>query len=280
MAIFLSSKLEAWQIWYCLDNDSNRFTWADMTNGKGVIYRLIDEWGNDCPYDFYNILFRGWKESDNNYLDENAYYYTFAYISQPNVNALLGVGLSAINNVKISASKTMELSSPLTLCRNILDVVLTDHFFGDISIGSRSSNIYIRSSARNIKIGYGCTNITILGASGNVNIGDVCTNIILGNEYTNVSIGNFCSRVGVVKDEEVPVPFVTNLKIGDKVTNLLLYNVETASSNNEVRNIEIKDGVNLGRELFVLSVVRNQSANHTIATTTEGVIKKFNVADL
>lgn len=54
---FADSKLEAWKIWYCLDNDTNRFAWAcDDEQGKGVIYRMIDEFGNDCPYDFKNIL--------------------------------------------------------------------------------------------------------------------------------------------------------------------------------------------------------------------------------
>jgi hypothetical protein len=54
---FAESKLEAWKIWYCLDNDTNRFAWAcDDEQGKGVIYRMIDEFGNDCPYDFKNIL--------------------------------------------------------------------------------------------------------------------------------------------------------------------------------------------------------------------------------
>ena len=52
------AKLEAWQIWYSLDNDTERFAWADSENGKGVIYRMIDEWGNDCPYDFKNIQFK------------------------------------------------------------------------------------------------------------------------------------------------------------------------------------------------------------------------------
>ena len=54
---FKESNLSAWQIWYCLDNDTNRFAWADATNGKGVIYKMIDEFGNDCPYDFKNIMF-------------------------------------------------------------------------------------------------------------------------------------------------------------------------------------------------------------------------------
>ena len=54
---FAENDLNAWQIWYCLDNDTNRFEWADTTNGKGVIYRMIDERNNDCPYDFKNIQF-------------------------------------------------------------------------------------------------------------------------------------------------------------------------------------------------------------------------------
>ena len=60
-AYFANSKLEAWKIWYCLDNDTSRFAWADATNGKGVIYRMIDEWNNDCPYDFKNIQFKRYK---------------------------------------------------------------------------------------------------------------------------------------------------------------------------------------------------------------------------
>lgn len=52
----LDAKLEAWRLMYCIDNDINRFEWADDTNGKGVVYRMIDEWGNDVPYDFKGIL--------------------------------------------------------------------------------------------------------------------------------------------------------------------------------------------------------------------------------
>lgn len=55
------AKLEAWKIWYCLDNDAERFAWADAENGKGVIYRMIDEWNNDLPYDFKNIMFKRYE---------------------------------------------------------------------------------------------------------------------------------------------------------------------------------------------------------------------------
>ena len=55
---FANSKLEAWELKYCLDNDTARFAWADTVNGKGVIYWMKDEYDNECPYDFKNIQFK------------------------------------------------------------------------------------------------------------------------------------------------------------------------------------------------------------------------------
>lgn len=58
---FSNSKLDAWKIWYCLDNDTSRFNWAGSSDGTGVIYRMIDEFDNDIPYDFKNIQFKRYK---------------------------------------------------------------------------------------------------------------------------------------------------------------------------------------------------------------------------
>lgn len=55
---FTDCNLAAWKLWYTIDNDKTKYKWADETNGKGVIYRMIDEFGNDCPYDFKNIMFK------------------------------------------------------------------------------------------------------------------------------------------------------------------------------------------------------------------------------
>lgn len=62
---FAAARPEAWKVRYCLDNDTARFQWADPANGRGVIYRLVDEWGNDCPYDFKNVQFRRYRVRDN-----------------------------------------------------------------------------------------------------------------------------------------------------------------------------------------------------------------------
>ena len=55
---FTNANLEAWEIKYCINNDTSRFAWADTVNGKGVIYYMKDEWGNECPYDFKNIQYQ------------------------------------------------------------------------------------------------------------------------------------------------------------------------------------------------------------------------------
>ena len=58
---FANADLSKWQVWYDIHNDTTRYQWADATSGKGVIYRLIDEWQNDCPYDFKNVQFKRYK---------------------------------------------------------------------------------------------------------------------------------------------------------------------------------------------------------------------------
>lgn len=69
---------------YCLDNDTTRFNWADTINGKGVIYRMIDEFDNDLPFDFKNIQFKRYRISDvnikeNGVTNEKAAQYIGAY---------------------------------------------------------------------------------------------------------------------------------------------------------------------------------------------------------
>ena len=75
-----TTKFEAWKIWYSLDNDTDRFVWADSANGKGVIYRMIDEFNNDIPYDFKGIKMQAFlgrdMESDEDLWSED-YRYTF-----------------------------------------------------------------------------------------------------------------------------------------------------------------------------------------------------------
>ena len=89
---FANSNLPAWDVRYCLDNDTERFMWFDTeeyiswvdTNGKGVIYRLVDEAENSVPYDFKNIMFSR-PLTNGKYDAENGvdtFCYTFYCIDQ------------------------------------------------------------------------------------------------------------------------------------------------------------------------------------------------------
>lgn len=78
---FVNNDLTTWRLKYCLDNDTTRFDWADTTNGKGVIFRLVDENLNDLPYDFKNIQFARYKitaMSNTNYNDFVGKYFGFS----------------------------------------------------------------------------------------------------------------------------------------------------------------------------------------------------------
>ena len=94
---FANSKLEAWKIKYCLDNDTTRFAWADETNGKGVIYQMIDEWNNDCAYDFKNIQFiRKITDGQLDLVDGvDTWVYTFTGFSYENNTLVDGTTLKA-----------------------------------------------------------------------------------------------------------------------------------------------------------------------------------------
>ena len=67
---FAKSNLAAWQLKYCLDNDLSRFAWADVEDGKGVIFFMRDEFNNECPYDFKNIQYKRYKIEEGDYAGE------------------------------------------------------------------------------------------------------------------------------------------------------------------------------------------------------------------
>lgn len=106
---FANSNLSAWQIWYCLDNATTRFPWADSTNGKGVIYRMIDEWGNECGYDFKNIMYVRYKLIAPVYEGDSVYYKRGAnIISSEIANGALAYIWAGTENADHQWSKSLK----------------------------------------------------------------------------------------------------------------------------------------------------------------------------
>lgn len=53
---FVNSDLLSWDIKYTIYNNTDKYMWADLS-GKGVIYYMKDEFGNEAGYDFKNVQF-------------------------------------------------------------------------------------------------------------------------------------------------------------------------------------------------------------------------------
>lgn len=85
-------------------------------DGRGVIYRMIDEFGNDCPYDFKNIVYNmnsgGGSEPTSLSADSFAsthggYAYTFSYIKYAvTENAPVEKSLNLTDTLEASTSET------------------------------------------------------------------------------------------------------------------------------------------------------------------------------
>ena len=219
---FSGCDLNAWQIWYCLDNDTTRFAWADETNGKGVIYRMIDEFNNDIPYDFKNIQFyRKWDSnkalwstisSDNTGVP----CYTFSSEGSSSTTSFTDMSLNASNEVYSNVIKEYISSNKPGLnnncffgkgCKiNTLGNSCTnnsfDHncfynIFGDKCVSNTLqnncyNNIFVKYCSSN-SLGFHCTyNSLGLYCTSNT-FGKECESNTLGDDCFSNTFGNNCS---------------------------------------------------------------------------------------
>lgn len=151
----------AWQAWYDPQNDASKYAWAHP-NGKGVIYRLIDEWGNDCPYDFVHITMKRFDDDTDNSL-----YYTFDYSGQ-----VYGGGNCRNNVIKprYDASGKQIINNIIFLCGRYTNDGLANNAVVDVM--PVESNTF----------GLNCHDITLLHYCVNNTFDTTCYNIKLDSE--------------------------------------------------------------------------------------------------
>lgn len=172
---FQNSHLEAWQLWYCLDNDTSRFDWAipASSGGKGVIYRMIDENNNNCPYDFKNILF----------VRDGLNYYTFSKeLSSDDSITDLSVSSQCWNNL----IKSSKLNSLQTLSSNIFYQTDTTNCYNN-ELGHNCWGNFFRRGCYGNRLGDYCYNNTFgYRCYGNILMGSCSGNTIGDFSYFNV----------------------------------------------------------------------------------------------
>lgn len=225
---FKDNNLNAWKIWYCLDNDITRFGWADTTNGKGVIYRMIDEFNNDCPYDFKNIRYVGniidgsnsvCKKfvqdtgfmSDSTLIFSNYSCYTFNsnVVSERNIgdgtvgNSQYINGSAANSTTEREVSKYTGTTKTPSYCNNKISASASADYCKNITSGVSTSAfalpcVVITESTdtpvRNVNIGSGNSFIFGYNCSG-LTTGHDCHNIYVTGENKTVAAGTTDSTV-------------------------------------------------------------------------------------
>ena len=200
---FANSNLSAWKLWYCLDNDTNKFAWADSTNGKGVIYRMIDEFNNDVPYDFKNIQFyRQWDSNTSLWStiptdNTGVPCYTFSSAGDSSATEFTDMSLTLSNLVESNVIKICVLSNFIQTLNNIC-------FFGTTcrlnTFEKTCSGITLGSYCFSNTFGNGCMSINLgnssdfntLGSCMGINFGTYCLYNILGTDCMGINFGDYC----------------------------------------------------------------------------------------
>lgn len=210
--------IRKWKLWYSVYNDTNRFSWADPENGKGVIYRMIDNNNNDCPYDFKNIMFmRSYDSTYGTYTNcsssNGIWCHTFCSESGygfPSTSDMSTYNVSPIaaNKIEplylspyiaIQKLNNVVMFSAVSFCvieQNCYNITITGSS-AYFRVGSKSHDIMIKEcgSSDQTIIGSGCSYVYIKG-SGN-KIGTECSyvNMYSGGIMNNNIVGDYCESI-------------------------------------------------------------------------------------
>ena len=284
----------AWELKYCLDNDTSRFAWADAENGKGVIYHMKDEHNNECPYDFKNIMFvryklnaptvGGYPNEWQNRMSEN-----INKMFEANQLSYLWHGVSDEDDCYWEDEMSEVISSPTGEAKafftfsNVIDDVVTDKS----KTPKCHSNIIKESYQGNL-----------LALNNNVFFSTVVT-----NDCNSNSFGNDCNYNGFFDDgsyafddneneylyDGIPLDYVQNNKFGDGCSHLLIYNVSEVGPDESIQNLNIAQGfssisIDTANGVFYPEVIEidtvGQDYEIKIARNSKGDVKIYCEADL
>ena len=188
--------------------------------GKGVIYRMIDEWNNDVPYDFKNIMYNGswgyWAytfnwindKSDNTcedlsvaqYVhtnDEGGYSHTYSNIIKPygqngsNYGSPLQLNVCVFLNNENNEENAFYGCFSNTFGNDCFSNTFGNSCHYNIFGGSCSHNIFGNNCFYNV-FGNGYTD-NVLGNSYSYNtFGDNCFSNTFGNNCSHNTFGYGC----------------------------------------------------------------------------------------
>lgn len=153
----------------------------DANEGKGVIYRMIDEWGNDCPYDFKNVEYKVGTDYRHTF---------FAMEASPTQKEGTRQGTCRFNRMGAYITRSGYSASSKNLYKlpfNIFGYNCNSNILGD----NCHHNTFEYECQSNT-LGNNCYNNTIGYMSENSIIGDHCFNNTFGTKMANSTWGAEC----------------------------------------------------------------------------------------
>lgn len=197
-----------------------------ISNGRGVIYYMKDEWGNECPYDFKSIQFRR-QVSSGTYTGSGDYtwVYTFTAYDITADTYLDSWKAHAINpTIKIGAYGNVIKPYITTIGRmgtvlknNLNDIVFLNKFS---EVGEPAFLCY------NNIFEYGCHNITFGDSCYDNYFADGCFSNTFGSNIIRNHIGNefFGNTVGDNFENNTLGCYVYTNNFGNKCTDNIFGN--------------------------------------------------------
>ena len=296
---FANSNLTGWQVWYTLDNDTSKYAWADE-NGKGVIYRLIDENGNDAPYDFKNI-----QMLDANNSEDTTYYYTF---DSKGVDHSLNGSKCFNNEINKYIDGTQRVNRIIFKCNNA--EVSTNFFdfecynntmgscdhmkfgrecYGNVFGGlnhlctfdTKFRNNVVGSETQSIQVGQGASNNNFANCIYYSTFGNYFRNNKVC-EYTYYSsFGHYVQNFIMGKNADELGQYMRYLTIENGVTYVNLYKKD-ATTKKYMENIKICSGTcgSSSNRINIEVEELEQKYAITFGNNSKGELKKYCVADL
>lgn len=165
--------------------------------GRGVIYYMKDEFGNEAPYDFKNVMFHiSSDEAVSAAGLKIGYHHTFTEILKGGGKADYSLKSNCSNNV----IKEYVIDGKLHLNRNI---ILSSDAYPECHgnfFDRDCRNIVIGCGSEN-KFGLGCYNINLLGSNRRNIFGTGCNKCLLDLGCENNTIGNDC-KISMAKNVE------------------------------------------------------------------------------
>ena len=278
--------LEAWELKYCIDNDTDRFKWADTENGKGVIYYMKDDRNNECSYDFKQIQFKRYPITGVDMYTTLEHGDSIISIDEENP-----IWCYTFSAVKVTYNQDEEIAEMLD------SSVLMDEENGFIAYdnkinryigyqnfesGSGSSCIYLNNivfvdepdrldnSGHSNTFGDGCSNNTFGPRCISNTFGDGCSNNTLGTRCSSNTFGDGCYSITLGD-------YCSSNSLGNDCYNI---EIESGSFSKPKQHYHVLNGVE--GELLTLRITgTNGNAFETyVGKDSSGELKTWVPADL